>query len=244
MLKNRRRFAFIVILISILLIGVFVLRKPNNPPKSKDLEAAIVDGLSGEFPNPDFIADATAILTSSGYNVDYYNSSQVTLELYKNLPETGYHLILLRIHCAPMDNSPGAAFFTSESEQGLYFTEQLLGWVRRAKTLTTEDRYYALTPVFFIEGMKGSFNDTLIVTMSCYGAIDETLASIFIERGAEAYLGWDEKVSAKHMDDMALGFLKNYLVEENSLEEAVNYVIEVYGQDPFYNSNLILYMRK
>ena len=244
MLENRKRLAFFVILISIIFVGAFVLRKPDNQPEPIYLKAAIIDGLSEEFPNPDFIADATGILTSGGYEVDYYNSSKVTVEMYKTLPERGYDLIILRIHTAPMDgNNPGAAFFTTEDQQGLYFTEQFLGWVRRARTLTRGDRYYAVTPVFFVEGMKGSFNDTVILTMSCYGAIDDTLASIFIGRGAKAYIGWDEKVTANHMDEVTHILLEEYVTKENSLQDAVANVMEEYGEDPFYNSRLILFSR-
>jgi hypothetical protein len=244
MLENRKRLAFFVILISIIFVGAFVLRKPDNPPEPIDLKAAIIDGLSEEFPNPDFIADAAGILASGGYEVDYYNSSKVTVEMYKTLPEKGYDLIILRIHTAPMDgNNPGAAFFTTEDQQGLYFTEQFLGWVRRARTLTRGDRYYAVTPGFFVEGMKGSFNDTVILTMSCYGAIDDTLASIFIGRGAKAYLGWDEKVTANHMDEVTHVLLEEYVTKENSLQDAVANVMEEYGEDPFYNSRLILFSK-
>jgi hypothetical protein len=242
MLENRQRFVFVIILVSIILIGANFLRKPKNPPVSKDLKAAIIDGLSEEFPNPDFIADASGILASGGYEVDYYNSSKVTVEMYKTLPEKGYDLIILRIHSAPMDgNNPGAAFFTTESQQGLYFTEQFLGWVRRARTLTRGDRYYAVTPGFFVEGMKGSFNDTIILTMSCYGSVDDTLANIFIGRGAKAYLGWDEKVTANHMDEITHFLLEEYVTNEKTLQEAVTYVMEEYGEDPFYNSQLILF---
>jgi hypothetical protein len=226
------------------MLGVYLFREPSNPPESKDLKAAIIDGLSEEFPNPEFVKDTTDILNSGGYRVDYYNSSKVTVDMYKNLPENGYNLIILRIHSAPMDgNSPGAAFFTSESQQGLYFTEQLLGWVRRAKTLTRGDRYYAVTPGFFVEAMKGNFNDTVLVTMSCYGAIDDTMANIFLAKGAEAYLGWDEKVTANHMDEITHILLREYIDNEKTLQESVSYVMEEHGSDPFYDSKLILFTR-
>jgi hypothetical protein len=225
-------------------MALVIFRNPGEQDISIDLEAAIIDGLSEEFPNPLFIEEASELLLNGGYSIDYYNSSQVSLDLYKTLPEKKYDLIILRIHSAPMDgNNPGAAFFTTENQQGLYFTEQLLGWVRRARTLTRGDRYYAVTPGFFIEGMKGSFNDTVILTMSCYGAIDDTLAQIFIGKGAKAYLGWDEKVTAAHMDEITLILLQQHIEDGKTLHDSVKYVMDEYGKDPFYDSQLILYSR-
>lgn len=244
MFKDRRTLVAILAVIMVAISGFYFFSTPSGKIEEKHLSAALVDGLSAEFPNPDFVENVTELLESGSYEVDYYNRSQVTVELYKTLPERDYDLILLRIHCAPMDgDNPGAAFFTSESRQGLYFTEQLLGWVRRAKTLTRGDRYYAVTPGFFYEGMEGKFNDTVIITMSCYGAIDDTIAKILIGKGAKAFIGWDEKVTAKYMDNMTQALLEQYISEGKPLKDSVKFVREKYGTDPFYDSELILFAR-
>jgi hypothetical protein len=245
MMNKIRKYQFVYIIIFILIIfGVYVFSRPDKEIKTLELSAAIINGLSEEFPNPTFLEEANIILENGGYSVDYYNSSHVTYDLYRTLPEKNYDLIILRIHCAPMDgNNPGAAFFTSENQEGLFFTEQLLGWVRRAKTLTRGDRYYAVTPIFFIEGMKGNFNDTLVITMSCFGAVDDTLGEIFTDKGAKAFLGWDEKVTAQHMDEVIISLLEQLITEEEKMEDSVEYVINEHGVDPFYNSQLILFSR-
>lgn len=244
MFKNRRALITILFVVILAISGFYLLRKPNEKIEQRDLSAAIVDGLSKEFPNPSFVENATDLLESNDYTVEYYNRSQVTLELYKTLPKVGYDLILLRIHSAPMDgDNPGAAFFTSESQQGLYFTEQLLGWVRRAKTLTRGDRYYAATPGFFYDGMDGEFNDTVIITMSCYGAIDDTMAKIFIGKGAKAYIGWDEKVTANYMDEAILALLEHYINKGETLKDSVKFVKKECGKDPTYQSQIILFTR-
>jgi hypothetical protein len=241
---DHKRLALISIIIIVLGVGGFLyFRGDSNPPKDIVLTAAIIDGLSEEFPNPPFIEETRESLEDGGYQVDYYNSSQVTVELYETLPTLGYDIVILRIHSAPMDlgKKPGAALFTSESEPGLHFTKQLLGWVRMARTLTSGDRYYAVTPSFFLEGMKGEFNDTGIITMSCYGAVDNYLASIFIEKGASSFIGWSEKVSAGHMDEATSVLLSKLFDDGLDLKEAVAYTRENVGEDPTYGSELILY---
>ena len=66
---------------------------PSGPPT-----AAIVDQLSINVPNPDFVASATASLTEAGYLVDYYSGEEVTVDLYRQLPKLDYDIIVMRAH--------------------------------------------------------------------------------------------------------------------------------------------------
>ncbi len=208
--------------------------------------AAIVDGLSDEFPNQRFISEASRILREGGYTVDVFNASSVTVAFYRSLPSRGYDLIILRVHSAPMDEGkiPGAALFTGESREGMYMIEQLLGWVRMARTLTRGERFYAVTPSFLEEALEGRFNDTTILLMSCYGLIDETLGRIITGMGAQAFVGWTDRVTPEHMDRAAIIILEKLVGEGSTIEAAVEHAAKALGPDPAYGGELRVYMRR
>jgi len=211
-----RRSQIISIALSLIAIcSALYLVSNRGHPIETEKRAAIIDGLSEEFPNPELIHSTSDVLRAKGYRVDIYNASAVTVGLYGELPSMGYNLMIIRVHCAPMDggNRPGAALFTSEEEPGLYMTEQLLGWVRMARTLTRGDRYYSVTPAFLREGMKGEFDHTVIILMSCYGCIDDTLAETFIGKGASTFVGWTGRVTPEHMDGATSVLLERMLIE-------------------------------
>jgi hypothetical protein len=237
----RKRVLLLFAVVAVISVSLFIILR--NPGEKEILKAGIVDGLSEEFPNPQFVSEATQLLGEAGYQVEYLDSSQITVSFYENLPEKGYHLLILRVHSAPMDlgKTPGAALFTTESQEGKYFAEQLLGWVRMGRTLTRGDRYYAVTPAFFREGMKGEFDETVIITMSCYGTVDDTLARAFTTRGASTFIGWSEKVTSQHMDEATAMLLEEHLNQRKPLEEAVESTKEKLGGDPAYGGQLVLY---
>lgn len=239
-----KRSAIIGVLFIIVISVVFVYSfKPNKPNVNSGEKAAIIDGLSVEFPNTEFITRMSEILNELGYNVDYFQSENVTVSLYKKIPTQNYNLIIFRVHSAPMDpgKNPGVALFTSEVPPGAYLAEQMIGWVRIAKTLTGEDQYYAVTPSFFKEALEGEFDETTIITMSCFSTIDSALASTFMEKGAKMFVGWDEKVTSDHMDKYVLKIFET--IEEDGIEfkEAAERVVEEIGPDPVYGSRLRIY---
>ena len=240
----KRRSLLVLLVVSlIVLTSVLYISTHRKPSSGTGREAVIVDGLSDEFPNPMLIRDVINLLEGEGYQVDVYNCSSVTVEFYGSLPSMGYELILLRIHSAPMDggSKPGAALFTYEPPPGKYMVEQLMGWVRIARTLTRGDRFYAVTPSFMREGMEGEFDHTVLFMMSCYGFVDDTLPKIFIEKGASAFVGWTERVTPEHMDRATLILLEKMLVEGFSMIDAVRYTMEEVGADPSYGGRLDVY---
>ena len=139
---------------------------------------------------------------------------------------------------------PGVALFTSEPPSGGYIAELFLGWVRIARTLTGEDRYYAVTPDFWRDSAKGRFNDSIIILMSCFGFVDDTLGNIFIEKGASVFIGWNEKVTTEHMDRATLVLLETILNGKIPISEAVEYTMQKVGADPIYGSVLKFYTEK
>lgn len=138
---GRRGFPRWILLLSIMsvLLAVLMIYWWQRPGGSQgERLAAIVDGLSEEFPNQRFISEASRILREGGYKVDVFNVSSLTVAFYRSLPSKGYEIIVLRVHSVPMDEgkNPGAALFTGEKGEGMYMLEQFMGWVRMARTLT------------------------------------------------------------------------------------------------------------
>lgn len=244
--RGLRRWVLLFSAIS-LLLAVLAFYWFQSPGGSRERRlAAIVDGLSEEFPDQRFISEASRILKEGGYTVDVFNVSSVTVAFYRTLPSKGYEIIILRVHSAPMDEGriPGAALFTGERGEGMYLLEQLMGWVRMARTLTRGERFYAVTPSFLEEALEGSFKNTTILLMSCYGSIDDTLGRILTGRGAYAFVGWSDRVTPEHMDRAALIILEKLVGERLSLLEAVEQAAEAVGPDPVYGGELRLYLRR
>lgn len=239
-MKRRRQFLLLLVSLIALTSVIYITTRPESYP-AKGKKAAIVDGLSEEFPNPEFLEEAVKFLEEADFQVEVFNSSSLTVAFYENLPSGHYGIILLRVHSAPMDRGPGAALFTSERPPGEYMTEQFIGWVRIARTLTQGDRFYAVTPQFMRDKMDGEFEDTMIISMSCYGCVDDTLAKIFIEKGASTFIGWTELVGANHMDKATLVLLEKLLIGGCSVADAVGYTMEEVGEDPTYGSELTFF---
>jgi hypothetical protein len=237
-----------ILLLSVVsgLIAVFVVYRSWPRGSQERRSAAIVDGLSEEFPSPRFVSEASRILREGGYTVDVFNASSITVAFYRGLPSRDYEIIVLRVHSAPMDEGriPGAALFTGENREGLYMLEQLLGWVRMARTLTRGERFYAVTPSFLEEALEGSFKNTTILLMSCYGSIDDTLGRILTGRGAYALVGWTDRVTPEHMDKAALLILEKLVGEGLTLQEAVECAAKTLGPDPVYGGELRAYLKR
>ncbi|NIT60784.1 MAG: hypothetical protein GWN00_32640, partial [Aliifodinibius sp.] len=81
----------------------------------------IIDGLS-DFPGERFISNASEILENSGYQVEVFEPEEVVVDLYQNLLSRGYEIIILRVHCGPLNDvladgtkiPRGTVFFTTE----------------------------------------------------------------------------------------------------------------------------------
>ncbi len=228
--------------LGVLAVGGIVFFRGKNLSHSSAVppKAAIIDGLSLDFPNEDFIKKATDLLLETGYQVDVYNGSKVTVGLYEKLPKLGYDLIILRVHAAPMDKGGGIALFTSEPVNGsAYLVEQFANWVRRARTITGDKRYFAITPEFVFERMSGEFEGTTIIVSSCFGMLDDVTGQAFLSKGASAYVGWDGYVSVNYTDIITLRVLE-HLKAGKSIEEAVKLVMEQEGPDPGFGSKLLI----
>jgi len=120
----------VTFVVSILLIqnGEAEIVAYDGPPK-----AVIIDQLYDEIPNEFFHQKATEYLEAAGYEVDIFTTQDVTLELYKTLPEKNYKMVVVRTHgVTDSGNEKSLLFLGERYSEDQYITEQLLGNVEKA----------------------------------------------------------------------------------------------------------------
>ncbi|MEM1791491.1 MAG: hypothetical protein QXD33_00970 [Nitrososphaerota archaeon] len=261
---RRRLFLVALILLGVASVGAtFWLLYPRpssevpislNCPQASNGEkvAAIIDGLSIDFPNQELIDELKSLLSSNGYVVDVFQGSDVTLNLYRCIPSMGYDLIIFRIHSAifnpqlvPKEELFPAFFTTEEYSMEKYLNEQFSGLVVPAVPITpglssTETtQYFAVTPGVFVQA-SGRFKNTVIIVSSCFSAITDKAAKVFLEKGASAYIGWNDLVSVEHMDRATL-LLVQEIVKGTSPYDAVSKVNTTLGPDPNSGGRLLIF---
>jgi hypothetical protein len=198
--------------------------EPSGP------RAVIVDQLSLTAPDQAFVDDATSLLETAGYAVDYVPGKQVSVDFYRQLPSHHYALILLRVHAGRHTNLAGketddAHLFTSEPySKKKYVYDQLAGRLKGvAYNKTTAARgevYFGIPALFVTESMQGNLGGAGIVLMGCDGLRGQKVAQAFVQKGAGAVVGWDDLVGADHTDAATLALLRHYLDDHMSLQDA------------------------
>lgn len=232
-----------VILIAIIFISgvIAYLLLNQQPSQSFGFKAAIVDQLSGTFPNPSFNDNAKTILVSAGYTVDYYGPDQVTVDFFRNLPSKGYGLVIIRAHSTGWARfGDPVAIFTSEPySRDKYMLEQLSDSVSSG-LLANNQAYFVVTSNFVRKSMQGEFPKSIIVMMGCTGLITSEMAQAFVARGASVYISWDNSVTVDRTDEATTALLHS-LASGKNVEEAVNAAMSKVGTDPVFSSHLGFY---
>ncbi len=206
--------------------------------------AVIIDQLSQTLPNESFIAQATSLLKTANYTVDYIPSEQVTVDFYETLPRKNYDIIILRVHSTIgiVSDNPVFLLFTSEPyNQEKYQYRQLTDKVGHVKMSENSKSYFGIFPDFVKYEMKGTFDNSIILMMGCGGTMYPDMYHSFFKRGAFAYIGWNDRVDIKHTDSATLCILQHVLVENETLEQATNIANNEIGPDPTYHSTLQYY---
>ena len=210
--------------------------------------AVIVDQLSLTQPNPEFISDARGTLAAAGYTVEYISGEDVTVDIYRSLPDRDYDLVLLRVHAGittEINEATGertgteyVSLFTGEAyDEGKYSDEQLnrLGSARYDEN---SDPLFGIGPVFVDDSMEGDFGGALVVMMGCDGLRSQRTAEAFLDRGASAFVSWTKPISASHTDRATESLLQRLLIDELPVEDAVAQTAEEVGPDPVYEGEL------
>ncbi len=215
----------------------------SGPPR-----AGIVDQLSLTFPNPDFIDEATAILEAADYVVEYFPGEEVTVDFYASLPDRDFDMILLRTHSdrlvgewqgEPVDET---ILFSSEPwDDDKYLEEKANKRITSARYFQGCERLFGISPDFVEDSMKGNFDGALVIAMGCDATGSSRTAESFINKGAEAFIGWNELASATHTDLATESLLRHLVEDDLSAQEAVAQTMSDVGPDPAYNSELHIF---
>ncbi len=252
---KRRSAQGIIAAVSVILLCVilyFVLFPPPNNSNVFHFKAAIVDQLGGGHinaqPNQTFIQAAEEILNASGFEVDYIEGANVTVDFYRNLSSQNYGLIILRAHSATSRNETNLiALFSSELfNESRYQKLKDDGVVPVAFAPYEEGDpiYFGVSPTFVRDNMNGSFENTIIIMTGCNGlSSDPQMAKAFIAKGAKAYFGWSGPVMASYTDNAATRLLQHLIVEKKSIKAALAATYQEVGGDPSYDSVLGFYPR-
>ncbi len=218
--------------------GVF--SGPGGPRR-----AALVDQLSLTAPNPQFVNDTRDLLQSNGYEVDYYDGADVTVDLYRTLPKRDYDLVILRVHSTAevsrgKEDVTSVSLFTGQSySSDLYYQEQLQGRVGFAQYTEDGPKFFGVTSDFVRYSMQGKFNNAVVVMMGCQGFINDRGSEAFADRGARTFIGWDGLVSAEHTDEATEKLLEHLVSDGADADEAVALTMADVGPDPNYGSRLV-----
>ena len=199
---------------------------------SVEKRVALVDGLSKEFPDRDFVTNVTASASRAGYTFDYYPAEATTLGLFTNLPMLNYSLIILRTH----GGFYGPLTTSQPYSNQQYVASQLLDEVGAVNVSGTV--YFSMTPKGITNLLCGQFPGTVILAMGC--GSDSNLAnqgSAFVGRGARVLLAWDTWVGIYH-SDLAYEIVTKMLLESNTIAASIQGSLARIGPDPLYGANL------
>ena len=228
---SRKRLIYVAAAIVIILVPtVFSLQfffGGQGIPK-----AAIIDQLGSSrlaeairYENQTFLDAAKALLYKRFSVVDFY-SANASVEQYKQLASAGYKLILWRAHSA-LDLNSNYIAISATDRYGTISYDQYLENGQLTVCNITGYYYFGITPKF-IEVMPGTFQDTVIVLMSCNGLKQGYLktAQAFEAKGAKVVISWDDWVSSSDNDNGASLLLQHLIDENDTVSVAVNKIPE------------------
>jgi hypothetical protein len=162
--------------------------------------------------------------------VKYYPREQVMIELYKDLATYDYGLIIFRVHSG---REPVTFFFSGEPYNTTeYFPEQWNDQIGQCQVPDETLTHFSIRPLFVKYAMKGSFYKTVIIAMGCASLRTTEMAQAFIEKGAAAYIGWNASLTAFYGDLATLSVIKHLLLENQTVEEAVDAAMIEVGPCP------------
>jgi hypothetical protein len=225
-LSRKQLVTFSLVCVVAIAIGSTILFFLQQPPNNDhfSFKAAIIDQLSGEFPNPTFVNNVNASLTEYGFSVSYYDKPDV--EFFRGLAKNNYGIIVLRVHSAMRIDNSTVDFFTSEpfnTQEHVQERDEGLVVKGILNYSGTEKTFFAITPGF-VEKLEGKFPKSVIIAMGCWSLKDglEQMANAFTGKGAKAYVGWSGLVEPSNVSNETAKLISRLLVEDKTLEKAAN----------------------
>jgi hypothetical protein len=234
--RARANFILLVVAVLILIVGIaawstdnYLWRLPASHSNS-NARALVMDQLALNYPDPSFTTNITNALKTAGYAVDYSGPTPTAVDIFRQLPKQGYDLVIIRAH-----TGSSQSIITAEPySQSEFVADQLSGRLVPAQ-VEGGPLYFALTPKFVRQDMVGRFPESMIIVMGC-SALEGTqdIASAFLDRGANFFVGWDSSVSIIHTDVSTVALVR-MLSAGSSWPEATN---RAGGTDPVYGAKL------
>jgi hypothetical protein len=216
---NEKRLIYAIVAIVILVSTIFFLQSFLGGQGT--FRAAIIDQLGSSKladairdENQTFLETATELLSKRFSMVDFY-SDNATVEQYKQLASAGYKLIVWRAHSALDLNSKYIAISATDKYGSINYDQYLENGQLTVCNITGY-LYFGITPKFIEQAMTGTFQDTVIVLMSCNGLKQDYLktAQAFEAKGAKVLISWDEWISPSD-NDYGTSLLLQHLINEN-----------------------------
>jgi hypothetical protein len=242
-------FAWLLIALGVAGIGVFVgihvMSRPF-PDHAGNATAAIIDQLSSLQENEDFIGNVTRELEDYGFEVDLYQGSNVTVDLYRRLPTYGYKLIIFRAHSGLLSEDEEIKYrtvlFTNENySQSNHIAEQLRDRLVMARVGEGYPMVFGIPPKFISESMDGKFDDTVVIMMGCSGLLVWDLAEAFADKDASLYVAWNGTVELDYVDYATPHLVRQLCSGNLTIEEAVDSTMDIIGPDPKHGAGLRYY---
>jgi hypothetical protein len=229
-LLNKKLLAVSFTLAIIIIMGAvlyqFFWRNQESEVKFS-LKAAIIDQLSEDFPNKNFVDNITEMLEEYNFTVTYYDYTQTKVEFFKGLAKGNYGIIILRTHAALRKDGSAVDFFTSEHYSETEYEElQNKGLLVKGELNIsgTIKEYFAFTPTF-VEKLEGTFPKSVVIAMGCQSlnlTVKQQMAKAFCDiKGVMVYIGWSSWVSWQHSDNETLQLIKRLLYENKTIGKAV-----------------------
>ncbi|MCJ7771035.1 hypothetical protein MUP37_05610 [Candidatus Bathyarchaeota archaeon] len=211
----------------------------SQPQGNADIaKAAILDGLYDAYPNVTWTRSITNCLLSSGYSVDLFSGTNVTIDLLRSIH--GYKILILRMHSAVHTDGFLYLFSGEHYSESKYIEEQRARVVWGGLTFNhTEQPYFALNAVLLGKIYDG-LNGSTIILMGCNGTSSPYSVQRLFEQGVKQYISWNGYVDPDHSDQSTLALTEASYAELLGLEEAVKKVNREIGPDP-YGSTLVYY---
>jgi len=242
-------FAWLLIALGIAGVVVLVRFYPMGQPfpdNGGGLKAVIVDQLSSVKGNEAFVTNVTEQLEEYGFQVDLYQQDDVDVDLYGQLATRGYKLIIFRAHSGLLAENEmtqdRTVLFTNEAyDQLSHYDDQLHDRLVMARVGEGYPMVFGIPPKFIEDGMKGKFDDSVVIMMGCSGLFERDLAQAFVGKGASAYLAWNGTVELNYVDEATPYLIEQLCSGNTTLKEAVDNTMEAVGPDPEHKAGLAYY---
>jgi hypothetical protein len=232
---KKHKVLLIGIAVIILVTTVFIFIHRSNRESASTVpcprgRALVADGLSTDFPNPKLDNFIINTLRKAGYEVDYFNGTNVDLQLFSKL--SNYDIIILRVHGGKAVYENGGrkdvivGLFT-----GVPWSDEYKGLMR--KWLVTratpyalpEKEYLAVLPKFFEERLEKDFcKGSVMVVGSCYTLLAPDLVLALGKRGLTRFIGWTGAASVEEVDKMLYMIVDLVFNKGYTWSQAVNEV--------------------